>query len=108
METLKETLKGFTIFAGGIDIFIESDKTRRTTNLAKEIIRKLNGTGRFDIPDNASGIDAVLHYLRKATCKIEPLVDGRQMYVISGDGFSTCGIVGDKTTMIIRTKEEEK
>ena len=95
-------MKGFTIFAGGIDIFIESDKIRKTQSLAKEIIRKLNGTGRFDIPDNASGIDAVMYYLRNANCEIKTLADGRGMYTISGDGFSTCGIVGDKTTLIIR------
>lgn len=94
-------MKGFLIYAGGIDIFIESDKTRRTKSLAKEIIRKLNGTGRFDIPDNASGIDAVLWNLKKATCEIKQLSNGKQMYSISGDGFSTCGILGDKTSIII-------
>lgn len=95
-------MKGFAIFAGGIDIFVESGKVRKTQNLAKEIIRKLNGTGIFNIPDNASGIDAVLHYLRKASCEIKTLADGRQIFTISGDGFNIVGIVGDKTTLIIR------
>ncbi len=95
-------MKGFCVYAGGIDIFIESEKMRKTVRLAKEIIWKLNGTGRFDIPDNASGIDAVLYHLRNANCEIKTLADGRQLYTISGDGFSTCGIIGDKTTLIIR------
>ena len=95
-------MKGFCVYAGGVDIFIESEKVRKTVRLAKEIIWKLNGTGRFDIPDNASGIDAVLYHLRNANCEIKTLADGRQLYTISGDGFSTCGIIGDKTTLIIR------
>lgn len=95
-------MKGFLIYAGGIDVFIESDKIRRTKSLAKEIIRKLNGTGRFDIPDNASGIDAVLYYLRNANCEIKTLADKRQLYTISGDGFSIVGFLGDKTSLIIR------
>ena len=97
-----ETLKGFTIYVGEVDVFIESDKTRRTQNLAKEIIRKLNGTERFDIPDNASGVDAVLYYLRNANCDIKKLPDGREIHSIYGKGFSICGILGDATTLIIR------
>lgn len=96
-----KTMNGFTIYAGGADIFIKSDKVRKTKRIATEIIWKLNGTGRFDIPDNASGIDAVLWNLRKATCEIKQLSNGKQMYSISGDGFSTCGILGDKTSIII-------
>ena len=48
----EKKMTGFRIFAGGVDIFIESEKMRKTVRLAKEIIWKLNGTGRFDIPDN--------------------------------------------------------
>ena len=97
-------MKGFTLYAKGKDYFFETEKIRKTKSLAKEVIRALNETGDFDIPDTASGIDAVLYYLRNANCEIKTLADGRQMYTISGDGFSTCGIVGDKTTLIIRKR----
>ena len=53
-------MKGFTLTAKGKDYFFATDLKNKTKSLAKKIIRSLNGTGDFDIPDNASGIDAIL------------------------------------------------
>lgn len=98
-----EVLEGFTIYAKRKDVFIETNRTRKTKYLAKKIIRAMNDTGEFDIPDNAAGIDAVLWYLRKAKCEIHTLSNGSQYYEIHGDNFGGMGsFVGDGKTVVIR------
>lgn len=95
-------MKGFTLFAKGKDYFFATDLKNKTKSLAKKIIRSLNGTGEFDIPDNASGIDAILWNLQKAECEIHTLSNGNQYYEIHGDGFGGRGsFVGDGMTVII-------
>lgn len=99
-------MKGFTIYAQGKDVFIETHYTRRTKALAKKIIISLNRKCGCDIPpDNASAIDSVISNIHKAECEICELSDGRQMYKIhteKPEKSSCCGIVGDETTLIIK------
>ena len=96
-------MEGFTLYAKNKDYFFETGKVRKTRALAKEVIRALNGTGDFDIPDNASGIDAVFYYLQRATCEIRTFKNGRQYYEISGENFGGKGsFVGDGKTVIIK------
>lgn len=96
-------MKGFTLYAKGKDYFFETEKIRKTKSLAKEVIRALNGTGDFDIPDNASGIDAVLWAIEKANCEIRTTESGRQYYEIFGEGFGGKGsFVDDGKTVIIK------
>lgn len=96
-------MKGFTIFVKGKDVFIETDRTRKTKELAKLIIRKLNGTGEFDIPDNQWAIHDVLYYLQKAECEIKTLGNGKQHYDIHGENFGGKGnFVDDGKTIIIK------
>lgn len=95
-------MKGFTLYARGKDFFFATDKTRKTRQLAKEIIRKLNGTGQFDIPDAPSVIDDVLYHLQKAECDIKTLSNGKQYYEIHGDNFGGKGsFVDDGKTVVI-------
>lgn len=96
-------MKGFTLTAKGKDYFFVTDYKNKTKSLAKKIIRSLNGTGEFDIPDNASGIDAILWNLRKAECEIHTLSNGNQYYEIHGDGFGGRGSFVDDGKTVIRT-----
>ena len=96
-------MKGFTLYAKNKDYFFATDLKNKTRSLAKKVIRSLNGTGEFDIPDNAAGIDAVMYSLQKAECEIRTLSNGKQYYDIHGEGFGGRGsFVGDGKT-IIRT-----
>lgn len=95
-------MKGFYLYAGYKDVFIETTYTRKTKELARKIIRAMNGNGGFDIPDNAAGIDSVLWYLRRAECDIHTLSNGSQYYEIHGDNFGGMGsFVGDGKTVIL-------
>lgn len=96
-------MKGFTLTAKGKDYFFVADLKNKTKSLAKKIIRSLNGTGNFDIPDNAAGIDEILWNLQKAECEIRTLSNGNQYYEIHGDGFGGRGsFVDDGKTVIIK------
>ena len=86
----------------GKDVFIETNRSRKTKDLAKLIIRKLNGTDLFHIPDAPMVIHDVLYYLQKAECEIKTLSDGRQYYDIHGKNFGGKGsFVDDGNTVII-------
>ena len=96
-------MKGFTLYAKGKDVFIETSYSRKTKELVKKIIKAMNGTGKFDIPDNTAGIDAVMYNLLKAECEILILSNGRQYYEIHGDGFGGRGsFTDDGSTIIIK------
>ena len=102
-EWRDKNMKGFTLTAKGKDYFFATDLKNKTKSLAKKIIRSLNGTGDFDIPDNASGIDEILWNLQKAECEIRTLSNGNQYYDIHGDGFGGRGSFVDDGKTIIRT-----
>ena len=90
-------MTGFTFPLGSKDVFVETDKIRKTKALAKAILRKIGK------PDNAGYIDALLWNIRKAECDIHTLSDGRQYYEIHGDGFGGRGsFVDDGNTVIIK------
>lgn len=92
-------MTGFTFLLGNADVFVETNKTRKTKALVKEILHKLGK------PDNASYVDALRYCLRKAECDIHTLPDGRQYYEIHGDGFGGRGsFVDDGKTIIISLK----
>lgn len=96
-------MKGFTLFAKGKDVFIETSYTRKTKDLARKIILAMNKTGEFDIPDSPAGIDSVLWFILKAECDIVTLSKGRQYYEIHGNGFGgKGGFVDDGNTIIIK------
>ena len=98
-------MKGFTLFLKGKDYFFVTDYKNKTKTLAKKIICLLNGTGNFDIPDNASGIDYILWKLQKAECEVHTLSDGKQYYDIHGNSFGGCGsFIDDGKTVIITIK----
>lgn len=95
-------MKGFTLTAKGKDYFFATDLKNKTKSLAKKIIRSLNGTGEFDIPDNAAGIDEILWNLQRVECEIHTLSNGNQYYEIHGDGFGGRGsFVDDGKTVVL-------
>lgn len=96
-------MKGFTLYAKGRDYFFVTDCRNKTKALVKKVIRSLNGTGDFDIPDNAAGIDAVMYALDRAECEIRTLSNGKQHYEIHGDGFGGRGSFVDDGKTVIRT-----
>lgn len=96
-------MKGFTLTARGKDYFFVTDYKNKTKSLAKKIICSLNGTGEFDIPDNASGIDEILWNLQRAECEIHTLSNGNQYYEIHGDGFGGRGSFINDGKTVIRT-----
>ena len=69
--------EGFTLFYRNVDYFFITKKVNKTNKLAREICRHLQ------IPDNASGIDAVLWNMRRATLEVSE--KGAKIY---GDGFT--------------------
>lgn len=96
-------MTGFTLYVGRKDVFIETEYIRKTKELAKKIILAMNKTGKFDIPDNAQAIDAVLWNLQKAKCEIRTLPNGKQYYDIYGKNFGGKGsFVDDGNTIIIK------
>lgn len=95
-------MKGFTLYAKGKDYFFVTNLKNKTKSLAKKVIRFLNGTGEFDISDNAYGIDVILWSLQKAECEICTLPNGNQYYEIHGDGFGGRGsFVDDGKTIVL-------
>ena len=83
-------MKGFTLFLKRKDYFFVTDYKNKTKKLAKKVIYSLNGTGDFDIPDNAAGIDEILYNLydilfcedayTHVCCKTKLLVDAIASY----------------------------
>ena len=98
-------MTGFTLYAKGKDIFIETSYIRKTKNLAKKIIRAMNGTGEFDIPDNAAGIDAVITNLQKATIEKAKTSTGVEYYKLNGENFAMTTFPED--VIVIRLEENK-
>lgn len=96
-------MTGFTIYAKRKDVFIETGYIRKTKNLAKKIIRAMNGTGKFDIPDNAAGIDAVITNLQKATIEKAKTSTGVEYYKLNGENFAMTTFPED--VIVIRLEE---
>ena len=93
---------GFTFPLGRRDVFVETTRKNKTEALASQIIRKLLNEG-FDIPDNHDVRKEVLHYLRKATCEIRTLPNGRSYYEIAGENFGGRGSwLDDGNTIIVK------
>ena len=93
---------GFTFPLGRRDVFVETSRKNKTEALASLILRKLVNKG-YDIPDSYDVRKEVLYYLRKATCEIRTLPDGRSYYEIAGENFGGRGSwLDDGNTIIIR------
>lgn len=89
-------MKGFTFYYHGKDYFYETEKTRRTEALAREILQgfSLNMTTANLLPE-----------LKRAECELKTLSNGKQMWDIHGDGFGGYGsFVGDGRTVVLRAK----
>lgn len=74
-------MRGFELTLGSTQIFIETDRTRKTDKLASDILRKLL------LPDSPDRRKELLYWLRKAECDLRTLPDGRSYYDIKGDCF---------------------
>jgi hypothetical protein len=83
-------VNGFTLFYRNVDYFFITKKVNKTRKLATEICRNLQ------IPDNASGIDAVLWNLRRANLDVTD--KGAKIY---GNGFSVYDPRGIGTGIVV-------
>ena len=89
-------MKGFIFPYKGKDIFVVTEKTRKTKDLAKRILRKMN------LPDNPGTVSDLLYWLQAGCCEIKRLANGREYYEIFGDKYGGRGsFVDDGKTEII-------
>lgn len=92
-------MKGFTFYYHGKDYFYETEKTRRTEALAREILQG------FSFPDNVANRTILLLKLERAECELKTLGNGKQMWDIHGDGFGGHGsFVDDGRTVVLRAE----
>lgn len=90
-------MTGYTFKLGQKDVFVETDAKYKTKRLAEKILLALY------LPVNPGTISEVLWYLKKATCEIRQLLNGRQYYEITGDNFGGYGsFVDDGNTIVIK------
>lgn len=88
--------KGFYFKLSGKDVFVETRKTRKTERLAGKILRAMG------IPDNPDTRRELLYWMRRATCEIRTLKNGRAYWEIAGDNFGGCGsFLDDGMTIIL-------
>ena len=71
---------GFSIWYGGNDVFVVTEKRNKTQKLASEILRKLA------CPDNPTTRHEVLYYLQPATMETRHLSSGKAYLVIESKG----------------------
>lgn len=88
--------KGFYFRFSDKDVFVETRKVRKTERLAKEILRAM------ELPDNPDTRRELLYWMRRATCEIRTLKNGRAYWEIAGDNFGGCGsFIDDGMTIIL-------
>ena len=88
-------LYGFTVFVRSKDYFIVTSQQKKTRQLAKKILPILG----FAVQDGNA--EALCYLMKKATCEIKTLNNGRQYYEISGENFGGCGGFADEDNTII-------
>lgn len=88
--------KGFYFKLGGKHVFVETCKTRKTERLAGKILRAMA------LPDNCDTRRELLYWMRRATCEIRTLKNGRAYWEIAGRDFGGCGsFIDDGMTIIL-------
>lgn len=86
--------KGFTFKYGNKEVFVITEKKRKTKALAREILAKMN------LPDAPSSIDAVLYWMQRAEFYTKELKNGK-FFFINGEEFTVCGSVENDGIIII-------
>lgn len=91
-------MKGFTFWYKGNDVFIVSDKTRKSRTMLSEAFKKIG------VDATRGMIEVYYDFMKKAECEVKTLpYSGRQYYDIHGKGFGGCGYFLDEgKTMIIK------
>ena len=89
--------KGFYFYDNNKDYFVETNQTKITYTLAKNILIAMN------IEPVEYKVQIIKDKLKKANCEIKTLSSGRQYYEISGVNFGGYGsFVDDGNTIIFK------
>ena len=86
--------KGFTFKYGNKEVFVITEKKRKTRSLAREILAKML------LPDAPSSIDAILYWMQRAEFYTKELKNG-EFFFINGEQSSVCGSVEHDGIIII-------
>lgn len=87
--------KGFDLFLGNRDVFVESDYQVKCDNLLKGILRELK------MPDNVNTRKELSFRLQPATLEEKLLSTGVKFYSVKGDSFSMGVPANDENFIII-------
>ncbi len=90
-------MKGFAFWYHDNDIFVISDKPRKSRTLVREAFKKMG------INPSDGMVEVYYDLIRRAECEVKTLLSGRQYYDIHGKGFGGWGSFLDEgKTMIIK------
>lgn len=93
-------MSGYTFYSSRKDIFIETDRKKKTDNLAKEIIDRINKFG-WSIPNTPEMRKQLIPLLKKADCEYKVLPSGTKFVTISGNNFSVSGFADDDSILVL-------
>jgi hypothetical protein len=86
---------GLELIVGNKEIFIRTDRTKKTEKLASDILRKLL------LPDSPSHRKEVLYFLKRAECELHNLPDGRSYYEIKSNNSTQLVFNGEEPGVMI-------
>ena len=93
---MENIMNGFTFPFGNKDVFVKTSLKNKTEGLARKILIKMR------LPENPDTRKEILYWLRKATCEIKTLSNGRKYYEIAGEKFGGRGsFIDDGKTIIV-------
>lgn len=93
-------MTGYTFYTSRKDIFIETDRKRKTDALARETIDRINALG-WSIPNVPEMRKQLLGLLKKADCEYTTLPSGTKFVTIHGDNFSVSGFADDDSILVL-------
>lgn len=94
--------KGFDLFLGNRDVFVESDYQVKCDNLLKGILRELK------MPDNTNTRKYINHWLQAATLEEKVTSTGVEYYAIESKMFFVTIPKEDKSVTIIKVNKAKR
>lgn len=93
-------MRGYAFIYGGRDIFAETERRRRTPELADEILGKMACAG-IDVHDCAYVREELMRCLEPAECEILVSPGGRRCCRIYGKGFDSGEIPAEDGRVVV-------
>lgn len=88
--------RGFTFPLGNKDVFIVTNRKKKTESLCRMILRAM------ELPENPSTIREIMYYLVPAEIEIRKAKSGREFYEIHGLNFGGRGSWCDDDRTIVK------